>query len=230
MAETKVCLKLLIDTKANKVLFAEAGKQFVDFLFHIMSLPVGTVVKLLNVKNMVGSLGSLYSSINMLNTDYFRTNVSKNVVLHPKSAVDVPLLSLEHSAANCAETTKFYRCCSSKHSSYITDCQGTACPICGGGMITVVSLVKAPTSAGVASTSVGTDGYVKGVVTYMVMDNLEVRPMSTISGITLIHKFHVKDVSCLVEKEVEVGLKEGIALLKASLETKAVLTTVFMGK
>ncbi|KAK9700048.1 hypothetical protein RND81_08G214000 [Saponaria officinalis] len=231
MAETKVSLKLLIDTQAKKVLFAEAGKQFVDFLFHIMSLPVGTVVKLLNVKNMVGSLGSLYSSINMLNTDYFQTNVSKNAVLHPKSAVNVPLLSLEHSAANCAEKTKVYRRSRyNNHFGHITDCQGTPCPSCGGSMNIEVSWVKAPSSAGVASTNVGTDGYVKGVVTYMVMDNLEVKPMSTISGITLINKFHVKDVSCLVEKEVEVGLKEGIAMLKASLETKAVLTTVFMGK
>ncbi|THG00362.1 hypothetical protein TEA_000552 [Camellia sinensis var. sinensis] len=42
MSSSKVSLKLLIDTKAHKVLFAEAGKDFVDFLFNILSLPVGT--------------------------------------------------------------------------------------------------------------------------------------------------------------------------------------------
>ncbi|KAF2321307.1 hypothetical protein GH714_038564 [Hevea brasiliensis] len=43
----KVNLKLLIDKKTNKVLFAEAEKDFVDFLFILLSLPVGTVIRLL---------------------------------------------------------------------------------------------------------------------------------------------------------------------------------------
>ncbi|CDP00034.1 unnamed protein product [Coffea canephora] len=43
-AASKVSLKLLIDTKSRKVLFAEANKSTVDFLFHILSLPVGTII------------------------------------------------------------------------------------------------------------------------------------------------------------------------------------------
>ncbi|KAJ0103574.1 hypothetical protein Patl1_06259 [Pistacia atlantica] len=54
MATSKVRLKLLIDTKGKKVLFAEAGKDFVDFLFYIFSLPVGTVVKLLEREDLGG--------------------------------------------------------------------------------------------------------------------------------------------------------------------------------
>ncbi|KAL9231412.1 hypothetical protein vseg_006644 [Gypsophila vaccaria] len=229
MAETKVSLKLLVDTQSKKVLFAEAGKQFVDFLFHLMSLPVGTIVKLLNAKNMVGSLGTLYKSIESLNSEYFQANLNKDVILKPISAANVPLLSAEHTGVPAAETVDgVYKC--SCNCYYITECRGTKCPNCGNAMRSVVSWVKPPSSDGVGSTSDGTGGYVKGVVTYMVMDNLEVKPMSTISGITLINTFHVKDVSALVEKEVEVGLKEGIAMLKASLETKAVLTSVFMGR
>ncbi|KAL9231413.1 hypothetical protein vseg_006645 [Gypsophila vaccaria] len=223
-SETRVSLKLLVDTQAKKVLLAEAGKQFVDFLFHKMSLPVGTVVKLLNVNGMVGSLGSLYKSIESLNSDYFQANLSKDVILKPNSAVNVTLLSAEHTDVPAVNTMNIlYRC--SSYCGYITDRKGAACPNCGNAMGTLLSR-----SAGRVSTSGGTEGYVKGVVTYMVMDDLEVKAMSTISGITLINKFHVKDVSALVEKEVEVGLKEGIAMLKASLETKAVLTSVFMGK
>ncbi|KAL7612601.1 hypothetical protein Lser_V15G08701 [Lactuca serriola] len=52
-SSSEVSLKLLIDTKAKKVLFAEANKQFVDFLFHVLSLPIGTVIKLLNKTSMV---------------------------------------------------------------------------------------------------------------------------------------------------------------------------------
>ena len=44
MAATKVSLKLLIDKKSHQVLFAEAGKELVDFLITIPALPVGPVM------------------------------------------------------------------------------------------------------------------------------------------------------------------------------------------
>jgi hypothetical protein len=66
MAATKVSLKLLIDTKSQRVLFAEADKKYVDFLFSIFTLPVGTVTKLLQKQNMSGCLHSLYESIENL--------------------------------------------------------------------------------------------------------------------------------------------------------------------
>ena len=63
MEETNVNLKLLIDTESHRVLFAEAGNDFIDFLIHILALPVGTFIPLLKKQGMVGSLGSIYESI-----------------------------------------------------------------------------------------------------------------------------------------------------------------------
>ncbi|XVF82983.1 hypothetical protein PTKIN_Ptkin16aG0096200 [Pterospermum kingtungense] len=63
MAATKVSLKLLVDVRGQRVLFGEAGKDFFNFLFSIMSLPVGTVVRLLNKEGVVGSLGNLYERL-----------------------------------------------------------------------------------------------------------------------------------------------------------------------
>ncbi|KAL0460633.1 UNVERIFIED_CONTAM: hypothetical protein Slati_0690500 [Sesamum latifolium] len=70
MAEYTVSLNLLIDTHGKRVIFAEAGKDFVDFLFHILSLPVGTIVALIPEQEMVGSLSNLYKSIENLNESY----------------------------------------------------------------------------------------------------------------------------------------------------------------
>ncbi|XP_074289563.1 uncharacterized protein LOC141614717 [Silene latifolia] len=227
MAETKLSLKLLVDSKANKVLFAEAGKEFVDFLFHILSLPVGTIVKLLNVNGMVGSIGSLYKSVESLSSDYFLADVDKDVVLKPRVAVYVPLLELDDDEDQTSR--KIYSCVN--HTSYVSHDPNTRCPNCSRLINTEMNYVMPQNGGNIATTSSGTDGYVKGVVTYMVMDNLEVKPMSTISGITLINKFNVKDVSALVEKEVQVGFTEGLAMLKASFEvTNSVLTTVFLAK
>jgi hypothetical protein len=44
----KLTLKLLVDTKEQRVLYAEARKDVVDFLFSLLTLPVGTVVKILS--------------------------------------------------------------------------------------------------------------------------------------------------------------------------------------
>ena len=40
METTNFGLKLLVDSKAHKVVFAECGKDFIDFLFTILKLPI----------------------------------------------------------------------------------------------------------------------------------------------------------------------------------------------
>ncbi|KAK7821158.1 hypothetical protein CFP56_037931 [Quercus suber] len=64
----------------------------------------------------------------------------------------------------------------------------------------------------------------------MIVDDLEVKPMSTISRITLLNKFYVKQLGDLEEKVVQLGMEEGVKLLKASLQSKNVLTDVFLPK
>ncbi|XP_058182421.1 uncharacterized protein LOC131300538 [Rhododendron vialii] len=75
----------------------------------------------------------------------------------------------------------------------------------------------------------GEEGYVNGLITYMVMDDLVVMPMSTISGIALLSKLNVTNVQSLEEKVVSFGMDEGLKLLKATLHSKMVLTSVFLG-
>ncbi|KAL9226662.1 hypothetical protein vseg_002449 [Gypsophila vaccaria] len=247
MGSTKLSLKLLVDETSNRVLFAEAGKDFVDFLFHLLSLPVATVVKLINVKHMVGCIGELYTSIESLNSDYLLSIQGKDLVLNPKTVVNVPLLSLSDgkTTRDCHEPIKkFYVCSSSTNSrfhgfsfshsettnhNYVTDASGVNCPSCSSSMSKEMTYVQ-PKVPGNLVRPTSSEGYVKGVVTYMVMDHLAVKPMSTIPGITLINEFGVKDISSLVEKQVQVTLNEGVAILKASLETRAVLTKVFLGQ
>ncbi|KAI9127734.1 hypothetical protein K1719_000727 [Acacia pycnantha] len=178
-SSSKVSLKLLIDTKEKRVLLAEASKEFIDFLFNLLRLPVGTVTRLLTKKGMVGCLGKLYESIENLSDNYFNNPTQdKNILLKPSA----PLL-----------LATFYL-----NATQVKDASG------------------------------GEGGFVKGVVTYTVMDDLEVRPMSTISTVALISKFKVKDIASLQEKVVELGMEEGIKLLKASLQCKNVLTSVFL--
>lgn len=227
MAPSKVSVKLLIETKGRKVLFAEAGKDFVDFLFYLLSLPLGSVVKLVREESMCGCLSDLYESIENLNEAYVQENQNKKSVLNPTSQLRVsgiPLLLSDHREST---TREFYTCPSSRgvgpnfHGgghNYMSDVKNMTCPSCQAKMTNVWSYVS-PTAASTGTVAEG-GGFVKGVVTYMIMDNLEVTPMSTISSLTLLNKFKVKDVGALEEKVVNLGADEVCQSLLSSSKNK----------
>ncbi|XP_030509355.2 uncharacterized protein LOC115724041 [Cannabis sativa] len=241
-------LKLLIDTKEKRVLFAEAGKDFTDFLFSLLSMPVGTIIRLLSTKGMVGTLGKLYQSLENLSETYIQTNVDKDILLKPKSSAlgqssTHLLLTNEDTTSHvkvfysCGKTfgSNYYSSSTCPcHNKYVSDDPTTICPSCGSLVNKVLTFVPPPKYAKVGgSSSSGAEvegGFVKGVVTYMIMDDLEVKPMSTISSIAMLNTFNVKEVGALQEKTVSVGINEGLKLLKASLQTKMVLTDVFLKK
>ncbi|EYU36142.1 hypothetical protein MIMGU_mgv1a024793mg [Erythranthe guttata] len=235
MAKSSVIsMKLLIDTHAKRVLFAEAGKDCVDFLFYILSLPVANLINLVGKNQMVGSLGNLYESIETLNQSYIQPNKTKDTLLKPVASVcsgsSVPLLALQDAPTAATSVKKFYRCIN-YCSSYVSDGPNAVCPSCRNTMNSTVNYVAPPSGKQeppAGSSSEEGLGFVKGVVTYMVMDDLVVTPMSTISSITLLNKFNIKEVGLLEEKIVDLGITEAVKLLKASLETDKVLTTVFL--
>ncbi|KAL0003001.1 hypothetical protein SO802_016782 [Lithocarpus litseifolius] len=165
MAVTNMSLKLLIDTEGHKVPFVEADKEFIDFLFHILRFPLGTIIPLLKKQGTVGSFGNIYDSIENLSTTNLQPNVNKETLLNLKYKVNV-LASMRK----------------------------------------MVSFVDPPSATNTGSSGGG--GYVKGLVTYMIMDDLEVKPMSTISSITLLNKLNVKHIGALEEKVVELGMDE----------------------
>ncbi|KAM0926151.1 hypothetical protein ACQ4PT_003758 [Festuca glaucescens] len=254
---TALSMKLLVDTKARRVLFAEASKDVVDFLFSLLSLPVGTAVKLLGKEAMVGSVGRLYASVEKLDGTYVQAGAAKDALLHPtvfSAAVSnqSSLLGLPPPPSpqpktfyicnkHCSCYSNGYNSCRSSYSScrtdscraYITQSCGITCPSCKNKMTTHLTLVPSAESGdqvAQAAAGVAGKGFVQGIVTYTVMDDLAVTPMSSISSITLLNTFAVKDLAALQEKTVQIGYNEGLGILKASLQSKTVLTDVFLAK
>ncbi|KAJ0092427.1 hypothetical protein Patl1_27085 [Pistacia atlantica] len=175
---------------------------------------------------MVGCLGNLYESIEHLNETYIQPNQNKGSLESQISiySTDIPLLLSDHEL----KTRNVYMC--SYHCLNVAEIRNVVCPQCQQKMTTEVPYVNASSNPAGKSTIVAAErGFVKAVVTYMVMDNLELKPMSTISSITMLNRFHVKDVRSLEEKVVDFGVEEGLKLLKASLECKNVLTSIFLG-
>ena len=184
-------VKLLIDTKSQRVLFAEASKE----VFSLLALPVATAVKLLGKDAMVGCISNLYSSVEKLESTYVQTGVATAALLSPT------VLSLSSTSLlfQPEKTMTIYRCTGTTFSTcrtYVTCVYGSACPSCRCTM-SVAAKLGLPSA-----------GFVQGIVKYMVLDNLTVTPISAISSITFLNAFAGRDMGDLQEKTVQLGYNE----------------------
>jgi hypothetical protein len=102
---------------------------------------------------------------------------------------------------------QLYRCPNgfrnSSCTNYVADDDTTICPTCDRKIDGNVIFVDPP-SASLNSE----EGYVKPLVTYLVMDDMEVKPSSFSILATLLSKFNVKDIGDIEEKVVDVGMDE----------------------
>jgi len=202
-------MKLLIDTKNQKVLFAEASKAVVDFLFNLLCLPIGTVVKLLSTNGMVGSLGNLYESVENLNQNYMLPDQTKDVLLNPRAQSSSTEIAgfLTQNDDNDDEGTKLYMC-QKKCNFQVTYDNTTQCPSHPGYYMNREVVHVGNKKVAENKVSNIKSGFVKDVINFMVMDDLVIQPMSTISSITLLNKFNVKEIGTLQETVVEMGMDE----------------------
>ncbi|XP_078154017.1 uncharacterized protein LOC144549154 [Carex rostrata] len=234
-SNNKLTVKLLIEKESQKVLFAEAGKDVVDFLFSLFALPIGSVIKLITTESMTGCLGATYGSLEQLDDTYLLSTKTKSILLNPTISIAAStnflLLSSSDAPSSCDKLNEYYTCRDSdtsyyKTHNYVTDANDTACPECQKMMTKKLEFVAGSNVK--KEEESGKKGFVKGVVTYTIMDDLSVMPMSTISSVAILNSFNIKDLSTLQEKTVGLGLTEGLELLKASLQSKTALTDVFM--
>ena len=89
--ETSVVLKVYVDESKKKVMFAEAQEDFVEILLSFFTLPLGKIAKLLtkhedSKHTKVGSLSSLYASVDKLLSQHFREAWNKDSLLDPKNS------------------------------------------------------------------------------------------------------------------------------------------------
>ncbi|PWA28945.1 hypothetical protein CTI12_AA627100 [Artemisia annua] len=191
---------------------------------------------------MVGCLGKLKDSIHSLNVTYLQPGINRDDIFNPKTCFNGNGFLLSSGACSDGESgtsNAIYRCSNaSMNCSYYshqtcrsnaTVYKGAICPDCRGSMNVKMNPILPKKEVKKKKGKVE-GGYVKEVVTYMVMDDLVVKPMSTISSIILITKFGVKDLNNLEEKTVYFGKDEGLKLLKSALKSNTVLTKVFLGK
>ncbi|CAI9093009.1 OLC1v1028406C1 [Oldenlandia corymbosa var. corymbosa] len=141
-----------------------------------------------------------------------KPNQTKDTLLQPKIPVgrttySTTLLTLSPEDVKWEKVV--YRCGNCGYSpGYFSEEPGVICPNCKNYMHDKLKCVPSPevserqTSTG-GNVELENAGFVKGIVTNMVMDDLVVKPMSTISSIALLNKLNVQEVGALQEKLVD---------------------------
>ncbi|XP_072151442.1 uncharacterized protein [Setaria viridis] len=81
-----VAVKLFLDKEKQRVLLAESDNDFVDVLFSFLTLPLGTIVRLLGKQSGAGCLDEVYKSVESLSIDHFQTKACKAMLLSPLNA------------------------------------------------------------------------------------------------------------------------------------------------
>ncbi|KAI8564129.1 hypothetical protein RHMOL_Rhmol03G0158000 [Rhododendron molle] len=110
-------LKLMIEKKKDRVVFAESDKDFIDLLFSFLTLPVGTIIRLLEDKSpptVIGCMNSLYKSIENLDAQLFVSEACKKMLLQLTRLPAVQCKNLKAMIEKNLEPNKcFYFCANS---------------------------------------------------------------------------------------------------------------------
>ncbi|KAJ8615858.1 hypothetical protein MRB53_035230 [Persea americana] len=228
MATTQMSLKLVVDKKMNRVVFAECGNDFVDVLLSFLTMPIGTIIRLTGKESKIGGMSTLYESAEDLDVNLLQTDACKKMLLHPRNASEEPCKNLKVNIDD-TEPTKYYvcswDCCVYKH-ELVSTFYNAKCR-CGQSMKKQMIFNKKAEC--VASSKDGV--FVKGTyMRFIIRDDLQVFPASMKATFTLLNELGISDASVLEERNVNIGAAEAASLLKASLISKSVFTDVFYPK
>lgn len=224
-------LKIMIDKNRNRVIFAESDHEFIDTLFSFLTLPLGTILRLLE-KDMVqfGSISRVYASVYSLEPRFLRTSYCKSMLIMPRSASEVQCEKLKLNVDYSENAGKLFNCNSynPRCKSIFSIAQNTRCFCCARLRQCDRKIKEKEEKRSCGGETVVEVFFKSGAASFMITDDLQVMPASTASLTALFGKLGVSDKSEIEAKTVEVGTQEVLQLLKFSLLSKTALTNMVL--
>ncbi|RHN46345.1 hypothetical protein MtrunA17_Chr7g0241251 [Medicago truncatula] len=226
----KVSLRVVVLKEKNKVLFAEAGKDFVDVLLSFLSLPLGTIAKLVakdsNIESVkFGSISSLYQSVSDLDTQYLWSHTCKEMLLNPNNSAEAYCWNMKLNIDNTESLKSYYlcenvSCLSVDHKYCLSYFRNQKC-ICGKPLNREKSRILSKEI-----------GFVKEMSTFIISDDLYVMPNVVTASLNLLQKLGVNDIDAIDKQTVSINItkKEVVDLLKLSLVSKTPLSDFIFKK
>ncbi|XP_014626177.1 uncharacterized protein [Glycine max] len=226
--EYTIPLEVLVDKEKNNVVFAVAGKDFVDVLLSFLTLPLGTIAKTVakesNVQPVkVGSLSSMYESMSHFEEKHLWTKTCKEMLLQPRNSMEDYCQQLKLNIDD-TEPKRYYFCenwseCIIKP-PLVTTFRNQRCR-CGKLMNRVLG----------SSDELNLEnGFVKEIASFIVSDDLYITPNVFGESVNLFQKLGIEDMEAVEERIVDISKKEVVDLLKFSLISRTPLTDLFLRK
>ncbi|ESQ46673.1 hypothetical protein EUTSA_v10000435mg, partial [Eutrema salsugineum] len=234
----KLSLRLLIDKKRNKVVLAETCRDFVDVLFSFHTLPMGTIVRLLDKHHKlqpvsVGCFNNLYKSVSDMDVHDFETEDCKSMLLYPRSTKEIHCRRLKLNIDD-TEATKFFAC----PTFYKENCKqysnfNTSRCSCGDLMTRTVHVSEEEQVGGPIG-NVEDGVFVSCRSSYIVTDDLRVTLSSLGVIANVLNGLGYADLDDLQEIHLDAGYEEVYFLLCAYsnnlFASEFPLTSTFLGK
>lgn len=191
--EQHVTLKLMVMKGKKKVVIAEAGKEFVDILFSFLTLPLGTIARLVREESKVeppelALLRSLHQSVENLDNGYLCTDACREMLLRPRNSMEAYCRRLKLNIDD-TEPTEYFVCNNLIYCSYtspvlLSSFKNKQCR-CGRMLAKPIS----------AEASCVFDGFVKSNSRFMITDDLKVIPNSMDKIVNVLKNSGIKSMS-----------------------------------
>nr|KYP77209.1 hypothetical protein KK1_021488 [Cajanus cajan] len=211
--EKTIPLRYWVDERQNTVVIAEAKGDFVDALFSLLTLPLGTIIRLGNKFEQpveIGCINNLYQSVqDLLSLNDFWNKMCKEMLLSPRNPLEASCQRLKVNVDD-TQPTKYFMChsCSKSSNLWVSTFDGARC-YCGKLMRKEMELlVEEPKEDADGGNSV----FVKGDAMFLIHDDLRVLRSSPSDSVPPFVKHRHKDLSKMTEKSQNVGMKEVILL------------------
>ncbi|XP_031286214.1 uncharacterized protein LOC116144925 [Pistacia vera] len=230
-----ISLRAWVDKEKNKIVFVESDEDFIDVLFSFLTMPMGTIIRLIRKQPPsvgLGCLKNLYGSVENLGVQQFQTAVCKNMLLYPRngSAAQCEKLKLK---IDDGQTLKYFLCCNklctlsgykllSPYSDAICDCQEH--------INREVHLLETEVAELLPSCTLYDYDYngvfVREQTRFIISDELQVLPSCTESRLSLLSKLVGSDWSTIEERNFDIGVDEVLTLLKFALSETPLTETL----
>ncbi|KAI9080095.1 hypothetical protein K1719_037911 [Acacia pycnantha] len=221
-------LSLFVDKERNRVVVAEASGDFLNALLSFLTLPLGTIIRLVSNNKQthesveVGCINNLYKSVQNLNTEVFWNGICKNMLLCPRNPCEKLCQKLKFNLDD-TEPTRCLVCgsCGGGNRTLLSTFAGVNCS-CGKLMDKEMRLEEEDNS------KLGDGVFVRGETKYLISDDLRVLENSPGNIVDHLVQHSYTDFTKLTHVTPNVGLNQIMDLLKRALMSKSPLSDVFL--
>ncbi|KAH7352077.1 hypothetical protein KP509_19G028800 [Ceratopteris richardii] len=221
-------VKFLVSKEKQKIVYMEAEKEFVDVLLGLLQLPIVSALSFFATSNgesrlQAGSLTTLYSSFQNMNASNFL--IEKDELLRPPCppllgnlwtySTDLSLKPVPALPATVYKCNYLFGCMESVSATRGANCRTGH----KAAMEEAIPLDDADTPS--------SNGFVQSYLTFIVSDDLNIMPASTIESIIMLNKLGMKSLADLSSVDGTVSSEQVFELLRTSFTSCAVLNEVF---